>query len=275
MISKFPRPYAPALFLAVIAVLLSPNHVQAEESNLYKIGRAAAYASHCGHRDLVSELQARYGDYRDFRTGRRKNDLQKYDRVRLACGDLKKNLEEFLEEVRALEAQDAANSTGSQVEPSDEGNGTDPQVELSDEEKQAALDRIYSDIMASILAKDGKWKSDRRGRLIEHISTYRNSETRGGGFKSLAACLSWDHENGALSYRGWAAEQRGDWPTSKYFTVQKCRNLKARRNLACECVSVDRNDENTLSLPDHILSRYERLIDAEVNEIGDQPESSD
>lgn len=243
-----------AFVLCGIAIGLNPGQLRAEESNLYKIGRAAAYASHCGHRDLVSELQARYGDYRDFRTGRRKNDLQKYDRVRLACGDLKKNLEEFLENERARDAE----------------NGFAPEVALSDEEKQAALDRIYTDIMASILAKDAMWNSDRRGRLLEPISTYRSAEARGGGYKSLAACLSWDHENGALSYRGWAAEKRGDWPTSKYFAVRKCRNLKARKNLACECVSVDHDDENSLSLPDHILSGYERLIDAEASGEDDQ-----
>ena len=274
MLSAMSRQVALALFLCAIFAGLIPGQVKAEESNLYKIGRATAYASHCGRRDLVSELQARYGDYQDFKTGRRQNDLQKYDRVRLARGDLKKNLEAFVEEVRTLEAQDTARSTGSRAEPSDEDHSADPQIALTDEEKQAALDRIYSDIMASILAKDGKWNSDRRGRFREHISTYRNPESRGRGFKSLAACSSWDHETGVLSYRGWAAEQRGDWPTSKFFTVHKCRNLKARKNLACECVPVDRNDENTLSLPDHIFSNYKRLIDAEVSGEDDQVGSS-
>ncbi len=257
MFSARSRQVSLALFLCAIFAGVTPGQLQAEESNLYKIGRAAAYASHCGHRDLVSELQARYGDYRDFRTGRQKNDLQRYDRVRLACGDLKKNLEEFLKKERANDA------------PNSESN-----IPLTDEDKQAALERIYTDIMASILAKDAMWSSDRRGRLLKHISTYRSVGARGGGYKSLAACLLWDHENGALSYRGWAAEQGGDWPTSKYFAVRKCRNLKARKNLACECVSVDHGDENSLSLPDHILSNYERLIDAEVSGEDDQLGSS-
>lgn len=68
MTPQFFRSYALVLFLGVIAAGLFPGQVEAEESNLYKIGRAAAYASHCGHRDLVTELQSRYGDYEDFKT---------------------------------------------------------------------------------------------------------------------------------------------------------------------------------------------------------------
>ena len=105
MFSATSRQISLALFLCAVTAGLSPAEVRAEESGLYKLGRAAAYARHCGHHDLVAELQSRYGSLEDFKTGRRKNDLQQYDRVRLACGKLEDNINEFLEKVKASEAK--------------------------------------------------------------------------------------------------------------------------------------------------------------------------
>lgn len=94
-----------ALFLCAMAAGLSPGQVEAEDSGLYTLGKYTAFARHCGHHDLAMELQSRYGDLEEFKTGRRKNDLQKYDRVRLACGKLEDVLEDFLEKERAEDAK--------------------------------------------------------------------------------------------------------------------------------------------------------------------------
>ncbi len=101
MVFAMSRQMSLALFLCVVAVGLSPSQTQAEDSGLYTLGKYTAYARHCGHHSLAKELQSRYGDLEDFKTGQRRNDLQMYDSVRLACGKLEDVLEDFLEKVRA------------------------------------------------------------------------------------------------------------------------------------------------------------------------------
>jgi hypothetical protein len=106
MFSARLRQGALALLLCSLigGVTLSP--AQAEERSLmYTLGKYTAYASHCGLRNFVTELHGRYGSVEDFKIGRRQNDLQKYDRVKLACGKLEQTLEGFLEKVRAAEAK--------------------------------------------------------------------------------------------------------------------------------------------------------------------------
>ncbi|WP_282610255.1 hypothetical protein [Pelagibius sp. Alg239-R121] len=105
MFSATSRQVSLALFLCAIAVGIAPASLEAEESTLYTLGKYTAFARHCGHHDLVNELQSRYGSLEEFKTGRHKNDLQKYDRVRLPCGKLENVLENFLVEVRSKEAK--------------------------------------------------------------------------------------------------------------------------------------------------------------------------
>lgn len=106
MVFSTSRQISLALFFCVVAVGVSPGEVAAEKSGLYNLGHASAQASHCGYHSIVVELRNRYGDYADFKKGRKENDLSKYDNVwGLACGKLERNLEEFLEEERAREAK--------------------------------------------------------------------------------------------------------------------------------------------------------------------------
>ncbi|WP_179954289.1 hypothetical protein [Denitrobaculum tricleocarpae] len=84
---------------------MAPGQLEAEESGLYTLGKYAAYARHCGHHSLAKELQSRYGDLEDFKSGRRQHDLQKYDYVRLPCGRVEDALVDFLEEVKAEDAK--------------------------------------------------------------------------------------------------------------------------------------------------------------------------
>lgn len=93
------------LFFCAITIGLAPTAVEAEESTAYTLGKYTAYARHCGFHELAMELKSRYGSLEDFKAGRRKNDLQQYDRVRLACGKVEKALEDFLQRVKAAEAK--------------------------------------------------------------------------------------------------------------------------------------------------------------------------
>ena len=256
MLSAVSRQAFLALFLSALIFGVSSGRAAAEESTLYKLGRATAYASHCGHRDLVTELQARYGDYRDFRVGRQKNDLQRYDYVRLACGKLKSDLEDYLKKERARIARER-------------GNGDELQA-MSEEDKQAVLGRIYTDIMKSILAKDAMWAPDGRGRLTKPIGEYRSTVVHGRQHKSLAACFRWEAEESELRYLTWSADIHSSWAEAKHFALVQCRNLRFSNNLKCKCFSVDHNDENVLSLPEFILTHYQGIVDAEVRDEGDQ-----
>ena len=93
------------LFFCAITIGLAPTAVEAEESTAYKLGKMTAYARYCGHHDLAKELKSRYGSLEDFKTARRRHDLQKYDYVRLPCGKVEDVLEGFLQKVKAREAQ--------------------------------------------------------------------------------------------------------------------------------------------------------------------------
>lgn len=105
MLAATSRQVSLALFLCAIFAGLSPGQAAAEDSTLYTLGKYTAYARHCGHHGLAMELQSRYGDQEDFKIGRRRNDLQKYDSVSLACGRLEDILVDFLEKERAKEAK--------------------------------------------------------------------------------------------------------------------------------------------------------------------------
>ena len=96
-----------ALFLFAMTIGLVPAAVEAEEKSIYyRLGHASAQASHCGYHKMVVELRNRYGDFEDFKKGRKENDLSKYDSVwGLACGKLERNLEDFLTKVKARESQ--------------------------------------------------------------------------------------------------------------------------------------------------------------------------
>ncbi len=105
MVFKLSRQLALALFLCLPAIGMGPEQAAAEESGLFTLGKYTAYARHCGYHELSMELHSRYGDYDDFKEGRRKNDLQMYDYVRLPCGRLEDFLVDFLEKQRAKEAK--------------------------------------------------------------------------------------------------------------------------------------------------------------------------
>lgn len=97
-----------ALFFCAVTLGINPAVLKAEEekSLLYKLGHATSYASHCGHNSIARELRQRYGGEKDFKLGQRDNDLSGYDRVwGLACGELERDLENFLERVKAAEAK--------------------------------------------------------------------------------------------------------------------------------------------------------------------------
>lgn len=195
----------------------------------------------------------RYEKLKDFKSGFRIKEGAYFKRGarKIDCKELAVELNAFLKGVREGDAWAAE-------------QGIDLYVTLSADERKTALDRVYNDVMRSILVTNGKWNTDRRGKLLEPISAYRRTEVHGQSHKSLAACLSWNDENATLTYLGWSAEKGRDWPTTKFFAVSQCRNLRLRERLHCECYSIDHDNENVLSLPDYILSRYEGLTDSEA-----------
>lgn len=105
MLSAALRQVPLALFFCAMIIGLVPASLQAEDSTAYTLGKYTAYARHCGYHDLATELKSRYGSLEDFKAGRRKHDLQQYDRVRLACGKVEDALEDFLQRVKAAEAK--------------------------------------------------------------------------------------------------------------------------------------------------------------------------
>lgn len=242
------------LMLGVSQVFSAPLFAQ-QKGPFYNLGVSAAVAEYCGHNDIVSELTKRYERLKDFEAGfeLRENSYFKRGARDVDCGELALSLNAFLDGVREGEAWAAE-------------QGIDLYVELSEEDRRLALNRVYDDIMANILAKDESWVVERYSDRSMPISAYRGVEVHGRKHKSLAACLSWDDEEKALSYHGWWANGGHDWALTKYVSERACRNERYRTNLFCECQLVDFDGENMLELPDYILSRYQGLIEVDEDD---------
>lgn len=221
-----------------------------QKGAFYNLGASAAVAEFCGHEDIVGELTKRYERLKDFKEGfkLRENPYFKRGARDVDCRELALSLNAFLEGVREGEAWAAE-------------QGIDLYVELSEDDRRLALDRVYSDLMANILAKDENWVVERYSKRSTPISAYRSRKVHGSQRKSLAACLRWDDEERTLSYHGWQAYGGHDWSWTKYLSLRDCRNERYSKNLFCECQLVDFDGENMLELPDYVLSRYQGLIE--------------
>ena len=246
---------------AALALLVSlPSHAgrEEQESSLRTLGKIAADARLCGLNDVVAELRARFGVYRDFMDASNRPDSSgDYGGAPLGCSEFETSVRELLQEIHVQQAS---------------AFGHDPAVktELSTADKRAAADWVYSEIMASISeASGGNGRLQGNSEQGQSIGEYRNREVHGHSHKSLVACLYWDLKAKKMSHLAWNAARGSGWVFVKRRALSQCRKDQVKRGLQCECTLIDHDNENVVRLPyivavDYKLRSAETAVDSSI-----------
>ncbi len=243
---------------AVLCLVLGASASSAEEqSTLYNLGKAAAFARYCGHADLALKARENFGGYRDFKQGLDQNLLPESYIWDVDCEELEERLTTYFKEA------DARSIEFPKGHPK-------AHVTLNAGERDVIEQQVYNDLVSEILSEDGTWDDHQDGGGSAPIASYKDFKQGRINYKTLVACLTWDKESKAIGYLSWSAHVRRGWWRSQKYTMQQCNAAREQGELDCSCRAVDHGGKSVLVLPDHILTAYKRRMDAAS--IGGEPE---
>lgn len=240
---------------AVLCLILGASASSTEEqSTLYNLGKAAAFARYCGHAGLALKARENFGGYRDFKKGLDQNLLPESYIWDVDCEELEERLTTYFEEAEARSIEFPKGHPKAHVT-------------LNAGERDLIEQQVYNDLVSEILSEDGTWDDHQGGGGNAPIATYKDFVQGRINVKNLVACLKWDKESKTIGYLTWKAHVRRGWRRSQDFTMQQCNLARKQGELDCGCRAIDHGGESVLVLPDHILTAYKRRMDAASNGI--------